>query len=51
MADIKTADDQELNEDGTPKIKPDDGGEDGDQPSKKTDKDTDDDSEDGSDRK
>ena len=50
MADIKTADDQELNEDGTPKIKPDDGGEDGDQPSKKTDKDTDDDSEDGSDK-
>ena len=39
MAEIETADDQELNEDGTP-IKPEDGGEGGDQPPKKIDKNT-----------
>ena len=56
MAEEKTADAQELNEDGTP-IKPDDGGEGGDQPLKKTnndtkegtDEDSDDDEEDNSD--
>ena len=48
MADINSADDQELNEDGTP-IKPEDGGEGGDQPPKKIDKDKNDEDDDSED--